>query len=239
VVQILAHRGASNSERENSARAFRRAAEVGANAVELDVRRSADGALIVHHNPHLADGRVIRATPQGELPPDVLTLREALEACSGMWVNVEIKNDPDEPDFDPDEEIADAVVDHLTSWGDDRRWLISSFRRETIDRCRILAPTIPTAWLTVDVDDETPRRLSVVGHLAVHPWYGNVTQDFIARCHDHGVQVNVWTCDDPQWMVRLAEWGVDGICTNVPDVALMVLSEAGLANSESDDPSGA
>ncbi len=199
---------------------------MGAQAVELDVRRSTDHALVVHHNPHLPDGRLIRDTPYGELPGSVLTLGDALAACVGMWVNVEIKNDPGEPDFDATDTIADAVIAHLVEWNDDGRWLISSFRRETIDRCRLLAPTIATAWLTVDVDDDTAHRVMIGGHRAVHPWYGNVTASFVADCHAHGVMVNVWTCDDPEWMRRLASWGVDGICTNVPDTALLTLGGA-------------
>ena len=79
--------------------AFRRAAEMGAEAVELDVRRTLDGVLVVHHNPHLHDGQQVsaitfaamRASTEGAAVP---TLSEALDACAGMWVNVEIKNDP-------------------------------------------------------------------------------------------------------------------------------------------------
>ncbi len=223
MVEILAHRGASHAESENTVMAFRSARAMGADAVELDVRRTVEGSLIVHHNPHLLDGRLIRETSRRQLPSSVATLVEALDACEGMWVNVEIKNDPDEADFDASDAIADAVIEHLVGWRDDSRWLISSFRRETIDRCRLLAPAIPTAWLTVDVDARTARQVMIGGHRAVHPWYGNVTEQFIAGCHEVGVQVNVWTCDDPDWMLRLAAWGVDGICTNVPDVAIATL----------------
>jgi glycerophosphoryl diester phosphodiesterase len=226
VVEILAHRGASLAESENTVAAFRRARVMGADAVELDVRRTAEGSLIVHHNPHLRDGRLIRQTVRRQLPTSVATLGEALEACEGMWVNVEIKNDPEEADFDASEAIVDAVIEHLVGWHDDSRWLISSFRRETIDRCRLLAPAIPTAWLTVDIDDCTARQVAIGGHRAVHPWYGTVTEQFIADCHEQGVQVNVWTCDDPDWMLRLAAWGVDGICTNVPDLAIATLGRS-------------
>jgi glycerophosphoryl diester phosphodiesterase len=45
--------------------------------------------------------------------------------------------------------------------------------------------------------------------------------------HDAGRAVNVWTCDDPVRMAELVEWGVDGICTNVPDVALEVVRALG------------
>ena len=98
---VIAHRGASRAERENTGAAFRRAGEMGADGIELDVRRTADDRLVVHHDPVLADGRTIRSTAATELPGHVPTLDAAIGACEGMFVNIEIKNDPDEPDFDP------------------------------------------------------------------------------------------------------------------------------------------
>jgi len=69
----------------------------------------------------------------------------------------------------------------------------------------------------------TPARLSSAGHTALHPWYGTVDGALIDDCHAHDLAVNVWTCDDPDAMRRLVEWGVDGICTNLPDVARTAL----------------
>ena len=62
--QIIAHRGASRAEAENTLAAFRTAGRMGADAVELDVRRSRDGAMAVHHDDHLADGRNIVDDPE-------------------------------------------------------------------------------------------------------------------------------------------------------------------------------
>lgn len=222
----MAHRGASRAEAENTVAAFRRAGEMGADAVELDVRRTADGVLVVHHNPHLADGRLIATTANRDLPASVPTLGEALDACEGMWVNVEIKNDPEEADFDPTESIADETVAHLLARGEDDRWLISCFRIETVDRCRELAPQIRTAWLCSVVPDGVVGLLQSRGHVALHPWVALLTQEVIEACHAGGLAVNTWTCDDPERMEQLIEWGIDGICTNVPDVALSVLAAA-------------
>ena len=155
------------------------------------------------------------------------SLPEALDACAGMWVNVEIKNDPSEPDFDDTEALADATVAVLRERGDDERWLISSFRMETIDRCRQMAPTIPTAWLTVAVPADVTDVLTAHGHVALHPWVGTVTAEVIERCHAAGLRVNCWTCDDADRMRELVTAGIDGICTNVPDVARQVLTEFG------------
>jgi glycerophosphoryl diester phosphodiesterase len=224
VTQVVAHRGASRAETENTVAAFRRAASMGADAVELDVRRSLDGVLVVHHDPGLADGRLIRATLRAELPASVPSLPEALDACAGMWVNVEIKNDPSEPDFDDTEALADETVAVLRERGDDERWLISSFRMETIDRCRLIAPTISTAWLTVAVPADVTDVLTAHGHVALHPWVGTATEDVIERCHTAGLRVNCWTCDDADRMRELVTAGIDGICTNVPDVARQVLA---------------
>ncbi|HAP76311.1 MAG TPA: hypothetical protein DCR14_09535 [Acidimicrobiaceae bacterium] len=219
----MAHRGASRAERENTLAAFRRAGEMGAHAVELDVRRTLDGVLVIHHNPGLADGRVIAQVPYSELPADVPTLGEALDACAGMWVNVEIKNDPDEPDFDPTDSIADDTIAHLVARAEDERWLISSFRIETVDRCRALAPAIRTAWLCSVIPDDVVPMLVSRGHVALHPWVHLLTREVVDACHAADIEVNTWTCDDPQRMAELVEWGIDGICTNVPDVALAVL----------------
>lgn len=223
-VQVMAHRGASRAERENTVAAFRRAGEIGAQAVELDVRRTADGVLVVHHNPNFDDGRLIAAAIHSELPQHVPTLGEALDACAGMWVNVEIKNDPSEPDFDETESIADETIAHLVAREDDARWLISCFRMETVDRCRALAPQIPTAFLCVESPEGIADTLVKKGHLALHPWVKALTRATIDECHAAGVRVNTWTCDDPVRMAELIEWGIDGICTNVPDVALEVIA---------------
>ena len=219
-MQVIAHRGASKAERENTVAAFERARDFRADGVELDVRRTRDHVLVVHHDPVLPDGRVIAHTDHADVPAHVPTLDAALDACHPLWVNVEIKNDPNEPDFDPSDHIADATIDVLSrrAEGDDR-WIISSFRRETIDRCHELRPSIRTAWLTIAITLETPADLVASGHSAVHPWVGIVTRDVIDRFHDAGLQVNTWTCDDPDRMRELIEWGIDGICTNVPDEA--------------------
>ncbi len=223
--RVIAHRGASKFARENTIDAFSIAAEVGADAVELDVRRTGDGVLVIHHDPKLSDGSLICEVAADQLPDHVPTLDAALHACAGMWVNVEIKNDPSEDDFDATDGIADATIAALLPWGTPERWLISSFRRETIDRCRSLAPEIRTAWLCVEPPPDIARSLARSGCAALHPYYQFVTEALVASCHAEGVELNVWTCDDPEWMRRLAAWGVDGICTNVPDLARAVLGQ--------------
>jgi glycerophosphoryl diester phosphodiesterase len=147
-----------------------------------------------------------------------------------MWVNVEIKNDPTEPDFDPTDSIADDTMELLVARGEHDRWLISSFRIETVDRCqeiaRRLGVPIRTAWLATVVPDDVVELLTARGHVALHPWVQLLGRHVVEQCRAAGIAVNTWTCDDPERMAELVEWGIDGICTNVPDVALSVLGRS-------------
>ena len=224
--QVIAHRGASRAERENTVGAFKRARELGSEAAELDVRVTKDRVLVVHHDDHLSDGRNICDLNHEEIPDYVPTLSDALDACAGMWVNIEIKNWPDDVDFDPADRITAQVAELLAERGEHERWVISAFRRETADAMRTLLPTVRTAWLTMGVRPEdaetTARSLANSGHIALHPYHGFLTKECVDIMHAHGIQVNVWTVDEPKVMARLIDWGVDGIVTNVPDVALGV-----------------
>ncbi len=225
MTSVIAHRGASRDERENTVAAFRRAVALGADGVELDVRRSADGVLVVHHDAHLGDGRAIVDTAARDLPAHVARLTAALDAAAGALVNLEIKNAPGEPDFDPDEGVAAAVAESLAARPEPAdRWLVSSFRMETIDRLRALAPELATAYLTDRLDDTVLDAVAGGGHVAVHPWVGDLGATAIAAAHARGLRVNVWTCNDPVRALELARCGVDGIVTDVPDVILTALA---------------
>ena len=221
---IIAHRGASVAHRENTLAAFAAAGPLGADAIELDARRTADGEVVVHHDEALADGSPIVELARAELPDHVPTLAEALDACGDLVVNIEIKNWPDDVDFDPTEAVAEAVVAEVDRRDAHARTLVSSFHRPTIDRVRALASRLPTAYLHVHLDGATALAEAVEhGHGALHPWFGWVTAELVASAHEVGVAVNTWTVDEPDEIARLAALGVDGIVTNVPDVALQVL----------------
>jgi glycerophosphoryl diester phosphodiesterase len=227
MTEIIAHRGASKQARENTIAAFRLAQTLGAHWVELDVRRTQDGAMAIHHDPYLPDGRVICDTSAADLPAAVPNLAAALDACQGMGVNIEIKNEEGEPDFDGDETMAAAVVSLLAERGGRDKVLISSFHLPTIDRVRELNSDIPTAWLVELVSVGTLDQLVGHGHRVVHPWVKKLTQQVVVDCHARGIRVNTWTCDDPARMTELISWGIDGICTNVPDVAVKAIAAAG------------
>ena len=226
---LYAHRGASADAPENTIAAFALAKEQGADGIELDVRRSGDGELVVHHDATLPDGRIIRATPTAELPVAVPSLAAALDACAGVVVNVEIKNSPFDPDHDAERTLADDVVALLA----ERRLaadrvLVSSFDLATVDRVRSLGD-VPTAFLTFvhPVGAEAIALAAERGHVAIHPHERTVDAAFVALAHAAGLAVNVWTVDDPGRIRALADVGVDGIVTNVPARAREALRAAG------------
>jgi glycerophosphoryl diester phosphodiesterase len=223
---IIAHRGASKAQRENTVAAFERAVELGAHGIELDVRRTKDGVAVVHHDPHFTDDHgnkmAICEVEAAVLPPYLPTLSEALDACAGAVVNIEIKNLPHEADFDPQYQICSLVLSELEA-RDVQDWVISSFDRGTLDRMRVLAPQITTAWLAVEFGSADLDELVAIGHGGIHPWEQLLTQELVATAHERGLFVNAWTCNDPERMKELAAWGVGGIVTDVPDIAFGAL----------------
>jgi glycerophosphoryl diester phosphodiesterase len=206
----------------------------GAAGIELDVRRTADAALVVHHDARLDDGRAIVTLAAATLPSYVPTLDAALDACAGAWVNVEIKNDPSDPDHDPTPETTAAVLAALVERSEGLgNWLVSSFSRPVIDHIvessSDPSSRPPTAWLTVH--RVTPDEIAVLagqGHAALHPWEPTVDAELVERCHAAGLRVNVWTVNDLDRAAELAALGVDGICTDDPvGVAAAVSPSAG------------
>lgn len=226
MVDIWAHRGASRARPENTVEAFVEARAQGADGVELDVRRTREGAMAVHHDAVLPDGRPIFETDVADLPQHVPLLDAALDACAGMLVNVEIKNVPVDVDHDPTERMAEAVVALVTELGLRDSVLVSSFSLDTIDRVRSLDPSIATGYLTSARWNQVEALQRAVdgGHGAIHPMDPVVNAELVRLAHDAGVRVHTWTVDDPdriRWLVD--ECGVDAVITNVPDVARAAL----------------
>ncbi|MEY2426945.1 MAG: glycerophosphoryl diester phosphodiesterase [Actinomycetota bacterium] len=220
--RILGHRGASSVRKENTLEAFLLAGELGGDGVELDVRRTADGALAVHHDANLEDGRLIVDLPVASLPPYVPQLRDVLLACAGMYVNIEIKNVPIDADWDPGESVAGAVAALVDELGIAGSVIVSSFGLAAINAVRDVNPAIPTAWLTIPNYDQLRAIDTAVehGHIALHPHFTVVTKELIDAADAAGIVVNTWTVDDPEQMKRVADLGVASIVTN--DVALAV-----------------
>jgi len=216
---VIAHRGASKVEKENTIAAFTRALEMGADWVEFDVRRAACGTPVVHHDANVADGRFIYETAAKDLPDYVSSLEDVVEACGPMGVNIEIKSDLEEPDYDDDHRVVDSVVAIARQIPRDKV-LITSFDMSAINRSHDVDDSVPTGFLTSDDlgAEVAVGRASAHGHLAVNPWQEIVTQRWVSTAHDAGLKVYPWTCDDPKRMKELISFGVDGIITNTPDV---------------------
>ena len=229
MISILAHRGASARRPENTIEAFLEARRLGADGVELDVRRSRGGALVVHHDALLADGRAVAEVAVPDLPAAVPVLDAALEACAGLLVNVEIKNLPSEPGFDPDESVATEVAALAADGRAPVRILVSSFTLATIDAVHTAEPGVATGWLTLSKFDQLAALATAAerGHSALHPHHSVVPRQLVEAAHAAGLALNTWTVDAPEDLTRMAGFGVDAIITNVPDVARSVLAAGG------------
>jgi glycerophosphoryl diester phosphodiesterase len=232
---VIAHRGASRDAPENSLAAFRLAAEMGADAVELDARLSADGAVVVLHDQtldrttngtgsvsdrSLAELKTLDAGAKfdprfaGQRIP---SLDEVFETIGGrLLINLELKNY--ERVFD---RLAEGVIRIVRRHALERRVLLSSFNPFALRTARRLAPDVPRAllvwqgqngWMTAAL-----RRLTTFE--AYHPQDSMTDRATIAEQHARGRRVNVWTVNDVERMRELLLLGCDGLITDVPEVA--------------------
>jgi glycerophosphoryl diester phosphodiesterase len=224
---VLAHRGARLQAPENTVAAFALALELGADGVELDVRRTADDCLVVCHDADIPGGRLceLPVSVVRELAPGLATLEEALDVCAGALVNIEIKNRPGEADWDPTDRVAGRVVDLLDRRGGRDDVLVSSFNLATVDRVRVLAHGCPTALLSYGPDLlPALEAVETHGHSALHPNVAAMTAaasaPILRRMHARGIRVNVWTVGDDDEIRRLEAAGVDAVITDAPDLAL-------------------
>jgi glycerophosphoryl diester phosphodiesterase len=231
---VLGHRGASRVAPENTVDAFTRARELGANGAELDVRRTADGVLVVHHDFAIAGvGALFEMTFAAlrSAHPDLATLDEALAALAGLVVNAEVKCLSWEPDGDRDGSVMRATLDVLqeyTASGDSGMVVVSSFELAAVDRAREYAPDIATGWLTHgQAVAKTAPLAAGRGHRWLNPDVVSALAagpEGIAAARAAGLQVSVWTVDDPDDARALAAAGVDMIISNVPDVVIAAIS---------------
>lgn len=219
---VIAHRGASVARQQNTLEAFRVAVEMGAEWIELDVRRSRDDVLIISHDAHLPDGRFIVQYDYDDLPEWVPTLAEALEACNGVKVNIEVKNEPDDPDYDAEHQISDATVGLALAYRPADELLVTSFNIDTVKRIQAvngeLSVGLVTGFDVMQVQMLMDHAVEA-GMDAVIPYDRTVDRRFIERAHEAGLIVNTWTVNDPGRMRELIDIGIDGLITDTPDVA--------------------
>jgi glycerophosphoryl diester phosphodiesterase len=228
---VVAHRGARTVAPENTLEAFTTALEQGADGVELDVHRTADDALVVHHDAEAVGLGILAERSFADIRearPDLPTLAEVLDVCVGALVNVEIKNLPTDSDFDETDRAAELVLELLAARAGADDVLVSSFNLATIDRVRSLDPSVATGFLSILDPSEGIAICEERGHGAFHPFFAllgpETAEAIVARARAAGVAVNVWTVNDESEMLRLAEAGVGALITDVPDVGRRVLA---------------
>jgi glycerophosphoryl diester phosphodiesterase len=215
-VLVLAHRGRSGSWRENTVEAFAGALRLGADGVELDVRRTADGRLVVHHDPEIEGVGSIHALAGRELPDWVPGLEAALETCAGFVVNVEIKNAPIEPGFDPDETVATEVVAMTRESGGPARVIVSSFWPATLIAVRAAGPEVATGLLVHPSLDalQAAGQAASIGCVALHPFHAQVDAPLVERVHAMGMGLLTWTVNEPDEVAAVGGAGVDGVISD-------------------------
>ncbi len=234
---IIAHRGASAYCAENTLAALQAAARMGAPAAELDVKRSADGRVVVIHDAtvdrtaHNGHGAVrhlpyaqLRALNVGDraAPQPIPTLEQVLTTVGDrLLLNIELTN------YDaPWDDLPYRVAALLQAWGRPERVWVSSFNPLALARCRRACPGIALGYLV------SPRPASVlvyrlVGrhltHAALHPHRSLVDTAWVRAAHIAGRRVFPYTVNAYGELRRLLQraW-VDGLFTDRPDVALKV-----------------
>ncbi|HEY8991866.1 MAG TPA: glycerophosphodiester phosphodiesterase [Luteolibacter sp.] len=219
----IGHRGAAGHEPENTLRSVRRAIELGAHAVEIDVQL-VDGHLVVFHDATLgritgARGRLARTSfarlreldaGGGERIP---TLEEVCDAVDRrVLLQIELKG----------RHTADAVAASIARrvrhcgwrYGD---FLVSSFHHREL--ARLAGGPIPLGILYAKSPARFPRLASALGAVSIHCRPEYATPALLARAHERGLKVFVFTVNDRRAIARLRDLGVDGVFTDYPERA--------------------
>jgi glycerophosphoryl diester phosphodiesterase len=229
---VFAHRGGAGLAPENTLAAFDNGLALGADGIELDVRFSRDGVVMVHHDRAL-DRTTTLTGPIGARHADELraacvpTLAEVLDRYRDARVIVELKiNHPD---------MAAAAVREIQRADAVDRVCVGSFGRRVLRAVRSLVPAIATSAAREEVRLALYRswcrwpvlRTAYRGY-QIPEWAGRtrvVSPRFVADAHRAGLFVQVWTVDTPADARRLLGWGVDALITDRPDVIVPLVRE--------------
>lgn len=231
----IAHRGASAYAPENTLAAFRKAADLQADMVELDVQLTADGVSVVIHDlvvDHLTEGRgavgdltlaqlkalTVRG-PDGRRE-SIPTLEEALACCveEGLSLYIELKAGSAVP----------AVVEAIQRFNIKQQVIVGAFRPDWVAAIKLLDPTIPTSTLFSAVNVDPVKLARAVDARYVHPcWemaapqpHRLLTQKWVERVRRAELGIVLWHEERPEEIAALRRIGVDGICSNAPDLLL-------------------
>ena len=214
---VFAHRGGPGPWAENSLAAFAEARRLGADGVELDVRRSADGALVVHHDAAVPGVGPLSAALVRDLPDHVPLLADALGACEGMVVNVELKSDGDDGLA-----LAAATVVTETGWAE--RVVISSFDPDCLEAVGRAEPGLALAWL-FEPGADAPAKLDGAlerGFGGIHPFVASVDAELVDRAQRCGLDIRVWTVNSEGDLQAMVDLEVDAVITDQLGEALEI-----------------
>jgi glycerophosphoryl diester phosphodiesterase len=240
---IFAHRGASAHAPENTLAAFELALAQNADAIELDVKLSADGRAVVIHDPTVdrttgSRGRVkdlafqeLRALDAGGFFSEnyrgekVPLLEEVFEAVGKRtFINVELTNYTT-----PSDSLVETVCMLVKKFGLQNRILFSSFYASNLSKTAAYLPEIPRGLLAFGGFLGAWARsfgFNFGRYQALHPYVKDVTSQQVQRVHRLNRRIHVWTVNAAEDMRRLFNWGVDAIFTDDPQLAVQVRSES-------------
>ena len=271
---IQGHRGARALFPENTLAGFQAAYALGVTTFELDVGLTADGLVVVSHDPALNpditrdasgawlrdEGPAIRSLSYADLSsydvgrvrpgsrtsllfPDqkphdgdrIPTLAAVLAALPNARFTIEVKTDPTRPERTASANIlTDATLAVIAATGAAGRVIVESFDWRVQRHVRQVRPDITLAWLT---SAETVRNAAVWWNGTVPagtvpeavaaeggpiwaPDHTELTETLVKEAHALGLLVLPWTVNRPADMRRLIDWGVDGLISDRPDLAL-------------------
>jgi glycerophosphoryl diester phosphodiesterase len=213
---VIAHRGASGYEYENSLAAFRRAVTLDADGVELDVHATRDGRLVVHHDPalpglgpigglDLATLRRVRL-PNGEPVP---LLSDVLDLMGDRDVWVEVK--ALDPAWD------ETLLATLHQGPAPARYAVHSFDHRLVGRLGIRQPGLRRGVLLSAYLADPVSAMDAVGASTLWQEWHFVDEELVRTIHAAGRALVAWTVNELADLRRLACLGVDGLCGNYPD----------------------
>jgi glycerophosphoryl diester phosphodiesterase len=194
--------------RENTLRSFALALEAGADGIELDVHATADGVVVVHHDPTLADGHPIAAGTLRELrdhePPIGETIPTLDAVCRLVRGRAELFV-----------EVKGVGIEHevlAVLEGCEGAHAVHSFDHALIARAHALDPTLRVGLLFDESPESLPASMAATGARDIWPREQLVTRELVAAVHDRGGRVIPWTVNDSAEATRLLALGVDALC---------------------------
>ena len=217
-VSVTAHRGGAGYSEENTMDAFRNAAEMGVKSVELDVRKTKDGQLVVYHNATIPSGKTTKKVADLtlnqllKLNPNIPTLDEVMAYLSetDMEAMVELKVSG----------VERAVLECAEQNGMQERATYGSFSSSVIQTIKKLRPESETIYIISNptVFNDIVKNPSRLSFDAASVALGLLTEDAVCSLHLSGKRVLAWTLNSIEEIQRAIEIGVDGVISDYPDL---------------------